>query len=280
MPPAQTLRRPEGVKVTYRRMRFGFEDGFARYWHGGSPFISLFWTQLSTAFEPGERFFIDAARAFKDLVEDDALLDEVAEFCKQEGHHTFQHLKFDRVNAAMGIDIEGCRARYAYVLARVRDKADPMQMLAVTMALEHFTAGFAEQYLGREEVRRGAQPAVEALWRWHAAEETEHKATCYDLYRALQGSYRLRVGVLFVAWSLIIGISLRNTYALLRDDGKLGDVRDVFGGLWYLFGHRGLISRMLPSFLAYFHPRFHPWKQDNAALIAQWRAESSHYIAG
>ena len=38
-------------------MRFDFEArGFPRYWHGGSAFKSLFWTQLSTAFEPGEKF--------------------------------------------------------------------------------------------------------------------------------------------------------------------------------------------------------------------------------
>jgi hypothetical protein len=61
----RALRRPEGVKVTYRRMKFDFEEGFDRYWLAGSPFKSLFWTQLSTAFEPGEKFFIDSARALK-----------------------------------------------------------------------------------------------------------------------------------------------------------------------------------------------------------------------
>src|SRR4051812_28969867 len=130
--PASAVRRPDGIRVTYRRMKFDFEDGFERYWHGGSPFKSLFWTQLSTAFEPGEKFFIDSARALKSQVDDPVLLEEVAEFCKQEGHHTAQHLKFDRVNAQMGIDTEICRNRYARLLDRVRAHLDPMEMLAVT----------------------------------------------------------------------------------------------------------------------------------------------------
>src|SRR3954464_4807812 len=68
------FRRPEGVKVTYRRMKFDFEDqGFERYWMAGSPFKSLFWTQLSTAFAPGEKFFIDSARALKDKITDPEL---------------------------------------------------------------------------------------------------------------------------------------------------------------------------------------------------------------
>src|SRR5688500_2097605 len=84
-----TFRRPEGVKVTFRRMLFPFEDaGFDRYWHSGSPFKSLFWTQLSTAFDAGEKFFIDSARALRTEVQDPKLLEELAEFCKQAGHHT------------------------------------------------------------------------------------------------------------------------------------------------------------------------------------------------
>src|SRR5262245_53529290 len=101
------FRRPEQVRVTYRRMKFPFEDtGFQRYWHAGSPSKSLFWSQLSTAFEAGEKFFIDSARALKGHIRDEALLDEYNEFCKQEGHHTFQHVKFDRMNAALGLDID------------------------------------------------------------------------------------------------------------------------------------------------------------------------------
>src|SRR4051794_28662947 len=100
------FRRPTGVEVRYRRVHFPFEDvGFERYWHGGSAFKSLFWSQLSTSFQAGEQFFIESARALKDHIDDPSLLAELSEICKQEGHHTQQHLKFDRMNAALGIDV-------------------------------------------------------------------------------------------------------------------------------------------------------------------------------
>jgi predicted metal-dependent hydrolase len=268
--------RPEGVKVTYRRMRFPFEDvGFDRYWHSGSAFKSLFWSQLSTAFDAGEKFFIDSARALKGHVEDPALLDELNEFCKQEGHHTFQHLKFDRMNAAHGIDVAGCEARYRRALDRARGNLDPMGMLAATVALEHFTAGFAELFFEHPELSEGGDPNVVALWSWHAAEEAEHKATCYDIYQAAGGGFLRRVVIMPGAWALILWISLVNTFVLLRKDKQLW-TRDTWQGIRYLFGRKGLIRGLLPSFFAFFKPRFHPWKKDNSAAITAWHEHNAH----
>jgi predicted metal-dependent hydrolase len=274
----QPFRRPEGLKVTYRRMQFPFEQqGFARYWHGGSAFRSLFWTQLSTAFDPGEKFFIDSARALRGVVRDEALLEELTEFCKQEGHHTAQHLKFDRLNAAHGIDVATCSARYTRALDRTRAKLDPLGMLAVTVALEHFTAGFAELYFARPEMGDGADPNVQALWAWHAAEELEHKATCYDVYRAAGGGYLRRAVTMPGAWLMILMISIWNTLWLLKRDGRL-ELREVWSGARYLFGRRGVVTGLLPAFFEFLSPSFHPWKRDDSAEIARWQQHNHAYI--
>jgi len=274
----QTFRRPEGVKVTFRRMQFPFEhSGFARYWHGGSPFRSLFWTQLSTAFEPGEKFFIDSARALRGHVSDPALLEELGEFCKQEGHHTAQHLKFDRANAALGVDVESCRARYDRSLTRARTQLDPLGMLAATVALEHFTAGFAELYFEHPEISAGADPNVQALWAWHAAEELEHKATCYDVYRAAGGGYLRRAVVMPGAWLMILALSIVNTLWLLKKDGQL-NLRELWSGARYLFGRRGVVTGLLPAFFGFFRPSFHPWKRDDSAEIARWYEANREYV--
>jgi hypothetical protein len=271
--------RPSGVHVTYRRVRFAFETrGFPRYWHSGSPFKSLFWTQLSTSFAPGEKFFIDSARALSDTIRDPALRVELGEFCRQEGHHTLQHLKLDRENEKLGVDVKVCRARYTALLDFVRKVASPLDMLAVTVALEHFTAGFAEQCFARSDINAGADKNVLALWEWHAAEELEHKGTCYDIYRAAGGGYLRRIWVVGGAWLLLLGLSLWNTFTLLRKDKQLGNWRDLAGGLRYLFGRRGLVTAMLPAYVAYFRPSFHPWSVDSSQAIADWRARSGEYI--
>jgi predicted metal-dependent hydrolase len=272
------FRRPETVQVTYRRVKFPFEDkGFDRYWHGGSAFRSLFWSQLSTSFDAGERFFIDSARALGTCVKDPALLQELSEFCKQEGHHTAQHLKFDRMNEAMGVDIEGCRRRYGRALDRARRLLTPLGMLAVTTALEHFTSGFADVHFAHPELSEGADPNVLALWNWHAAEETEHKATCFDVYRAAGGGYFRRVALLPISWGLILWISLVNTTHLLQQDRRFFS-RDTWRGLRYLFGRQGMVTSLLPAFFVYFSPRFHPWKKDNSHEIQSWLDQNQAYL--
>jgi predicted metal-dependent hydrolase len=258
-------------------MKFDFESGFERYWHGGSAFKSLFWSQLSTAFEPGERFFVDSARALRDQIHDPALLEELTEFCRQEGHHTAQHLKFDRMNEAMGIDVAGCQRRFKRILDWARAELDPIEMLAATCALEHFTAGFADQYLNNSVLAEGADPKVSALWSWHAAEEAEHRATCFDIYRELEGPYRKRVLIMIGAWALILGASMVNTGVLLHKDKSLF-TRDTLTGLGYLFGRRGLVTGLVPGFLAYFSPRFHPWKDVDAGVTSRWQAANERYI--
>ncbi|HEX7478751.1 MAG TPA: metal-dependent hydrolase [Polyangiales bacterium] len=271
--------RPDSVHVTYRRMHFDFEKtGFARHWHAGSPAISFFWDALSTAFPPGEKFFIDSARALRELTDDKELREEIAEFCRQEGHHTFQHIKFNRMVGEQGFDVAKYEGRFAAVLDRTRSKADPMDMLAITMALEHFTAGFAEQYLDNAQVTEGADPNVVALWAWHAAEEAEHKATCYDLYQRLGGGYVRRVSVMPWAWLLLLGITMRNLYDMLEEDGQRTNLRDLGRLGNYLLGRQGLVTRMAPSFLAYFRPSYHPWNTDDSGLIQRWLRSNARYI--
>jgi len=277
---AGAVNRPTQIRVRFRKMKFAFEDrGFDKYWSGGSPFKSLFWSALSASFPPGEKFFIDAVRAFKDEMADDPeQSEEIREFCKQEGHHTYQHIKFNDMNREHGLDIDTCQRRYARVLDLGREKLSPMGMLAASMALEHFTAGFANQYLTNPKMSDGADPGVRDLWAWHAAEEAEHKATCFDVYERMGGGYWRRAIIMPGAWLRLVRITLWNVFTLLRHERQLHNLPDIAKGLWYLFGWRGLISSMLPQFFAYFRPNYHPWDMDNSHLVDQWQATNSQHI--
>jgi len=154
---------------------------------------------------------------------------------------------------------------------------DPMDMLAATCALEHFTSGFAEQYFDKPHLTVNADPNVLALWAWHAAEEAEHKATCYDIYQQLGGRYERRVVIMIGAWFMILLVAMINTHILLWRDKQLF-TRDTLKGYWYLFGFKGLLTSMIPSFLKYFSPRFHPWQIDTSHQLREWEAGNKQYI--
>jgi len=255
-------------------MKFDFEEkGFDAHWHSGSPFISHFWNALSQAFGPGEQFFIDSVRAMRDVVDDPELIEEMEEFVRQEAQHTLQHRKFNRALGKKGYDVARLEQRYATALGLAERFLDAHGMLEVTMALEHFTAGFAHQYFLNPEIGQGADPKVEALWSWHAAEEAEHKSTAFDVHRRIGGTYFGRIKSLGPSWIMIVAITIVNVADLLAQDGRRVDVKDVVRGLRYLFGWRGLFTRMVPSFLSYFRPSFQPWDEDDSAELARWEAE-------
>jgi predicted metal-dependent hydrolase len=79
------------------------------------------------------------------------------------------------------------------------------------------------------------------------------------------------------AWMFVTVTTLVNTMVLLRNDRKLFTL-DTLKGIGYLFGFRGLLTSLAPSFLGYLSPRFHPWKGHDGKDIAVWIARSARYI--
>ena len=47
--------------------------------------------------------------------------------------------------------------------------------------------------LRHPEALEGAEPRLQTLWLWHAAEESEHRSTAFDLYQALGGNHAWRI---------------------------------------------------------------------------------------
>jgi predicted metal-dependent hydrolase len=76
---------------------------------------------------------------------------------------------------------------------------------------------------------------------------------------------------------MILLISIWNTLWLLKRDGKLG-ARELWSGARYLFGRRGVVTGLMPSFFAFFKPGFHPWKRDDSPDIARWLSANAQYV--
>jgi hypothetical protein len=264
--------RPQNVPVLVRRMEFACEkEGFDRCWHSGSASISYLFAALSAAFPAGETFFIDSVRQWEDKIKDPALRAEIDDFCKQEGYHTYHHIQFNRINSQHGLAVEDCHRMCTWALAKMRRIYGPIHTLCVTMAWEHFTAGFAHQLLTNPRITQGADPKPMALWLWHVTEEIEHKATAYEVFQAVGGSYATRVAHWALALILFPSFLVFLQMYLLAKDGSIWNLRDVARGLWFTFGYRGFFSSQLPSLLSYFRPGFHPWEHDNSAAVANWR---------
>ena len=271
----------KAMSIVFRKMNFTLKkENTKKYWHGDSPFISFFWSALSAAFPEGERFFMDSGRHFKDQIKDPALKAQFDDFIRQEAHHTFQHKRLNSLVADFDVEMEKYDGWFGWILNLVKTKLSPEKQLAVSVGLEHFTANFAHQYLSNKKFTQGVDPEIKALWSWHAAEEIEHKGVLFDLYNDVGGEcdYKTRVIAMSLGWLIIISMTMTAQFQMLAKDGKLLNIRDNAKGMWYLFGWNGLITSMIPEFISYFKPSFHPWDLDDQQHIDRWFNENSDYI--
>lgn len=255
-----------------RRMDFSFSES-QKFWFAGDPFMSHFMNNLSSLFPYGEKFFVDSVRAVRDQVTEPQLKKDISAFIGQEAMHSKEHAAYNDYAAEHGIDLERLELRIKVLLEWVTKITTKKQRLAATCALEHFTATMAEQLLQREDLTTQMNdPKLYQLWMWHAIEENEHKAVCYDVYQKVYGGYFTRTIMMAITSLIFFGVIGWFQVHLLRKDGQLFNWRSWGKGLKMLFGPRnGFLSKLLLPYLDYYRPGFHPLDHDSKALEQRWR---------
>jgi len=269
---------PDDLRITVRDRRFGRDATPERWWLGSDPIASAWFTALSLTFPRGEAFFIEAVRANREGAPP-RLENEIRAFVRQEANHSREHITFNRTTEAAGYDVREIDRKVAELIAEASQKP-PIARLAVTMALEHFTAMFAHDFLANPEQFVRADIEQVDLWRWHAMEEIEHKGVAYDTWlhatRDWPGFRRwsMRSLVMISVTRKFVSHRIRDTLDLLEQDGfNRGKARRQLH--WYLWGKPGILRRVLPAWLGYFRPGFHPWNVDDRALITRYESDYS-----
>jgi predicted metal-dependent hydrolase len=263
-------RRHPRAPITVRRMDFDF-TGVPRYWADNSPFLTHVLNALTATFPVGERFFVDSVRAFQDRITDPDLRAQVSAFIGQEAMHAKEHDSYNHYADAHGVDLAAIEKEIGARLDYLRKNMSPERQLAVTCAMEHFTAIMAEGFLSNPEMFDHLHPSMALLWQWHAVEENEHKAVAYDVFQQEVGDYWLRVRVMVLCTSMFLFNQTRFQLRLLRDDGQLTP-REWLRGMNRLWGRKGWFRAMIPSYFEYYKRDFHPWQHDTRALLEKWKA--------
>lgn len=261
--------------LVVRRLLIDLKQPFARDWCGGDAFSTAFFNALSMSFPFGEQFFIDAVRATVDTLAPDQqaqLRAEVKGFIGQEATHRRIHALFNEQLERQGL-VDRWTPR-AMTRMKLLDGADPRHALAITAATEHFTAMFADWLLANTQVLDGAEPRLKAMWLWHSAEESEHKNTAFDIYRAAAGSQAWRTRWFRRVTTMFLGDLTRQTLANLRHEGQLWKLQTWRSGARILFGRGGLVRGNLSAWRAYFRDDFHP-SQHHSGLAERWLADNT-----
>lgn len=267
---------PKDLEITVRDERFARGIEARRWWLNGDPVATAWMNALSATFPRGEAFFIESVKAFRDGA-DPKLTAEIRAFVKQEINHTREHVAFNRMAADAGYDIAAIDRRVEEMLAELKGRPAVLN-LAATMALEHFTAMLGHQLLKDPSYLEGADGDLGELWKWHSAEEIEHKGVAYDTWMHATRDWsrfkrwKVKSLMMMLVTARFIKHRSEDTMELLRQDG-------LTGWKWrlalakYLLVKPGFLRRIVPGWLAYFMPGFHPWNEDDRDLIKLYEGE-------
>jgi predicted metal-dependent hydrolase len=265
------------VAVPTRRMAFEYPqvDDLPHHFVSGDPVMSHVVAMLSAMFPDGEDFFVRTVRACRDDITDPVLLDQVKGFIGQEAMHGREHRELNERLAELGYPTKGLE-RFVDVSLRFRERVLPRRAnLALTAALEHYTATLAETLLADERARAFFDvPEVRSLLLWHALEESEHKAVAFDVYRHAGGSEGLRrftmnaTTVMFVCF--VVGST---TVSLARDPAVRRNPRALLRSLRRLRTSPFLTKDVGRRIRAYNRTGFHPDDIDATELVDRWRTE-------
>ncbi len=263
--------------LTVRRLRIDLDTPLPRHW-AGDAFRTAFFNALSMSFPVGEQLFIDSLK--KGLAalppEQQARFEpEVRGFIGQEATHRHVHARFNAHLERQGL-VNRWERRIVSRRAQL-ESLDVRNWVAVTAATEHLTAVFAEYLLARPEVLAGAPERLQQLWQWHSAEETEHRSTAFDLYRALGGAEGWRVGIFRVVLRMFLLDTARQTLNNLWHDGTWWRPATWAAGARFLFGRDGFLTVSRPLWRLYLRADFHPSQADDD-LSRRWLADHAGLV--
>ena len=270
---------PADLEIRIRDERFNRNTSPNRWW-AGDAFGTAWHNALSATFPRGEAFFIEAVKAHRPQPGEGAnsrLEAEIRAFVRQEINHTREHIAFNRLASDAGYDIAKIDDRVREMLELTKGRP-AIANLAVTMALEHYTAMMAHEFLANPKHFENADPEVRDMWRWHAVEEVEHKGVAYDTWlhatRDWSGwkAWKVRSLTMLLVTARFFKNRWADTIELLAQDGITG-WKARWGLFKYLTVSPGVVRRIFPAWLSYFKPGFHPWDHDDRELIGKYEGE-------
>jgi uncharacterized protein len=243
---------PDEVALRPRNVHFQWETA-PLHWIPGDPYGSHVVTALNLFLPVAERWFSNLLADSLEHVRDEHLREEIIGFIGQEAVHAKTH---DEVLVGYlrrhGIDpapflrqLEWVAGQYDQRVSRATPQNRRKALASGTHALcaaEHFTGVLGDWALNNSWDEMGVDPMLADLYRWHGAEEVEHRHVSYNVAKYFGMDYVAQAvsGVLvsFVFFAMV----LRGAKFLTHEDPALPNVGYLRLG-WKLHrsGKRGAV---------------------------------------
>ncbi|WP_433337697.1 metal-dependent hydrolase [Spirillospora sp. CA-294931] len=285
--------------IRARRVSFDW-NSTPLHWIPDAPVATHLVNYFQILLTTGEKWFVQCVQDARPLLSDPTLEAEIRGFIGQETVHARSHQGvLDDLLARNGIQTGAFteeahakldeRARQMRDLARDAPRGFRRRLLfelGAVSAIEHYTAVLGQWLIENEALDAcGADPTMLDLFRWHGAEEVEHRSVVFDVYEALGGGYPRRAVSWAVAVALLSYALTRGTFALLRQDPTITrpvTVRRVLRSY-----RRSVRKRQIPGMawlflregLVYLRPSHHPSQVCSTRVALDYLSRSPAALA-
>lgn len=279
---------PGPVQIQPRKVAFDFSV-IPLHWIPGHPVASAMIGVLNVVLPAAERWFVATYNEALPLVEDPQLADDIRGFIGQESIHADVHEQaLHEFMETRGVDPQPMVDQVDYVFAHVlgpstaanpeRRHSQLCNRLWLIAALEHYTAVLGDFALNSTWHEFGAHPTIVDVFRWHGAEEVEHRHVAHDVATYFNKSYFSRICAMLVAVTIIVLGFQRFLWYLIKNDPGVD-----FG--WLTMQKRRFTDSrlgLLPKYwklvgvhtLEYFLPSFTPDRMGSTAQAVAYLASS------
>ena len=279
---------PGPVQIQPRKVHFDF-SGIPLHWIPGHPVASDMIGILNVVLPAAERWFVATYNEALPLVKDPKLVDDMRGFIGQEAIHADVHERaLHDFMEARGFDPKPMVDQIEYVFSKIlgpsastnprRRRNQLCDRLWFIAALEHYTAVLGDFSLNNTWDDAGAHPTFVDLFRWHGAEEVEHRNVAHDVAIYFSDSYLDRVGAMLMASTFMFGMFQRVLWYLVKTDPEVDFGWLQMQRLRYLDSKHGLLPRYRKLFgsntLDYLRPGFTPDQMGSTAQAVAYLASS------
>lgn len=254
-----------------RHMKFDTENmKMSQFAIENNSLISTFFYTLSAMFPEGERFFIHSVRHYQKAITDPGMVADIKGFIGQEAHHGRCHDDLNDAIDKLGIPMTMVTDNMLNRIMMLKTHLGPGRQLALTVAMEHFTASLAEFILDNPEVLDGAPEALRQMLLWHAVEEIEHKAVAFDVYKQQVGNEWMRRRVMVIAMVMLFSRIAFFQFRMLWKVKHFPSIKEWIEATRFFWGKKGILRANVHGVRKFFKRDFHPNDIDQSALIEGW----------
>ena len=281
-------------KIKPRKVSFDWSNTKPQ-WIEGEAFTSHLTNSTHILLPIVEAWFCQVFKEALPDVTDDALRDDVIAFMRQEAIHggahrpLIDHFLTKGMDITAGVDrtqrlidtLVGNPGRIFGLLPTRRLGLDKWWLgtrVGIIAAGEHFTCILGKFIIESHKIDElPHDPAMLDLLRWHGAEEVEHRAVAFDLYKHLTGApIAHRMLIMGLVTALLTWYWIESTRYLMQQDPTLTKAPSFFRE-WRKAAKRNLIPTawdLLGGSWRFLTPSYHPDQEAETGPALDYLAKS------